>query len=127
MYSDKNSERIKYIAKVKELGVKTWVSIEPIIPFIIHEDGKIEYVVKNPIEIIQEFEKQNVLPDLVIIGRLNHIKQFYEYGLGIRYNSKIEELYNKWYVENIPKLIKYLQERKIHFIIKKELEKTLHH
>ena len=125
MYSDRNSERVKYIAKVKELGVKTWVSMEPIIPFIVHEDGKVEYVVKNPIEIIQEFEKQNILPDLVIIGRLNHIKQFYEHGLGIRYNPKIGEMYNKWYIENVPKLLKYLREKKINFILKKELEKTL--
>jgi len=48
----------------------------------------------------QILEENDTVPDLVVIGRLNHIKQFYEYGLGIKYDSRVEKLYNKWYVEN---------------------------
>ena len=87
----------------KTLGVKTWISIEPIIP---------RYT--DLVAIIMD--TMNWV-DLYVLGALNYWKR-------LGFNFTKEEMAN-WYRANIPSVIELLRRNNKKFFIKKELKKYL--
>ena len=92
-------ERLHALRLAKEYGVKTWLSIEPLIPQ------------KNP-EAIIKISADFV--DYYVLGSLNYRL------LGFR-----KEELRKFYKEKVPQMINLLEELGKEFVIKKELKKFL--
>jgi len=96
-------DRIVNLEAAKVFGIKTWVSIEPIIPGI-----------TDPTEIIMETLES---ADLYILGAFNYTKQ-----LGFEIT---EEEKKAWYQKHVPKAISLLKSYGKQFFIKKELRRYL--
>ena len=92
-------ERFETMALAKELGIKTFISLEPWIPWDDHT---------QPLRIIKMF---NPVVDRWIIGRYN-----YRGG-----KQKLNEVYK---VE-LPKVIKYLEKNKIDYFLKPDLAEVI--
>jgi len=120
-FAEPPSQRIQALWKAKTMGLKTWVSIEPWIPLLprpatiesfYEENDRLkdfeEYLV-DPVELIKRIPK----PDLVIIGRLNHISR--------KYDKVIRKVYKKRFKE----VSAYLNEKGYNFMVKKELMKVI--
>ena len=102
-YAPSFLSRFHALEVAKCLGIKTWISIEPIIP---------EYT--NPESII-EFSHRYV--DYYVLGAFNYYKQ-----LGFNY-SKYELM--KWYYLHVTEAIKLLEKYHKPYTVKKELKKYL--
>jgi len=92
---------LKLIGSYSASKIKTWISIEPIIP-----------EVTNPAEII-EHTRQFV--DFYVLGALNYASNF----------GYTKKQLKQYYLKTIPEAIRILRENDIPFLIKKELKKYL--
>jgi len=97
------SSRIKALREAHKQGVRTWLSIEPIIP------GR-----TYPEEIIR---KTISFVDYYVLGSFNYTKQL---GFRISENDK-----KAWYLEHIPPALHLLQSYSKPFLVKKELRRYL--
>jgi len=97
------SERLKYIKEAHEKGVKTWLSIEPIIP----ETTFPEEIVEQTLNYV----------DFYVLGAFNYAKQ-----LGFKYTK---EQLKKWYLNHVKEAVKILNKNKKQYHIKIELLKYL--
>lgn len=89
-----NTKRIEALNKAHDLGIKTFVSMEPWIPAI-----------TRPIEIL---DKLNAFVDRWVVGTLNYSGTNYSF-----------------YKKEMPELMRYVKEKGLSVIWKKELRKYL--
>lgn len=92
-----------YLAK-KWYGVKTWLSIEPIIPYTTYPED----IVEETLDYI----------DYYVLGSFNYPKQ-------LGYTAYTLEELKKWYNEHIIKTIEILEKHNKQYHIKKELKKIM--
>ena len=105
-YAPEPMDRLKALkfAKKKKLGIKTWLSIEPIIPKLTW----VEDIVNEALDYV----------DFFVLGAFNYTKQ-----LGVKFID--EELKIKWYRKHVPKAIELLKKYNKRFLIKRELRRYL--
>jgi len=96
--------RLNALKYAKKFGIKTWLSIEPIIPKLTWP----EEIVEETLDYV----------DFYVLGSFNYAKQ-----LGYKFVD--EELKAKWYRKHVVNAIEILKEHNKQFIIKKELKKYL--
>lgn len=97
------SARLRALYEAKRKGVKTWISIEPIIPGTTYP----EIIIRKTLWYV----------DWYVLGSLNYVKQL---KLAFR-----EEDLRQWYEKHVKPAIKLLKELNKPFHIKKELRKYL--
>ena len=106
--------RLQALKEYQKQGGKVWISIEPIIPA--------PYFDLYPLSIVNEVLK--VLdPDkiaLVVLGRLNYVKQIRKH-LPLSGLITKEEMIKEFYELHVPPAIDKLKEHSIPFHVKKEL------
>ena len=98
-----NTERIGVLQTAHEMKIKTWMSMEPIIP-----------KVTIPRKIV---EKTHKFVDFYVLGKLNYAKRF---GY-----APSDDFYDEWYRRHVPPAVKLLKKLGKAFFIKKELRKVL--
>jgi len=96
--------RLNSLRYAKKFGVKTWLSIEPIIPKVTWP----EEIVEETLDYV----------DFYVLGSFNYTKQ-----LKLTYFD--EDLKKKWYRKHVPKAIELLKKHGKRFFVKKELKKYL--
>jgi len=96
--------RLQALQSAKTLGVKTWISIEPIIPYT-----------TIPEEIVM---MTSFYVDYYVLGAFNYPKH-------LKYNTYSEEVLRKWYKEHIPYTINFLENHGKQYHIKTELRRYL--
>ena len=96
--------RLQALQVAKRIGLKTWLSIEPIIPHTTIP----EEIVAQTLEYI----------DFYVLGAFNYTKQ-------LKYTSYTEEILRKWYEQHVPYTIDILERNKKEYHIKRELLKYL--
>lgn len=101
-------ERLKALKTLKELGFKTWISLEPLLPSHLN-DG---YYPTELVEHTKDFA------DWYVLGSFNYPKQLGFAGIEPKY-------LRQWYKDFVPPAIKRLKELKIPFFIKRELRRYL--
>jgi DNA repair photolyase len=95
-FASKISDRIIALRLLKERGVKTWVSVEPILPNLEHS---------NPFDIVH---KLSDYVDWFVFGRLNYAKVPKDY-----------------YQDMVPKLVDLCNSLGVKYLIKKELKDSV--
>jgi len=103
-YAPRPELRLDALKIAHELGVKTWLSIEPIIPHI-------------SFNLCETIFRTYKFIDYYVLGAINYAKQ-----LNLKINIKG---LGKWYRENIPYIIEILREMHKPYFIKKELARYL--
>jgi len=108
------SRRLEALKYAKQFGVKTWLSVEPIIPYVTY-----------PVEII---EKTIGYVDFYVLGAYNYYRliSLPRINRYIPENGKFtkREL-TVWYKIHVPKAIKFIEKHGKQYFIKKELKKYL--
>ena len=97
-------KRLLALKTAHELGVKTWISIEPIIP----ETTYPETIVQTTIDYV----------DYYVLGAFN-------YPLQLGYTTYTKEALKQWYMKHVAKAIQLLESNGKPYHIKKELRKYL--
>lgn len=103
-------ERIKALAIARAYGVKTWVSIEPIMP-----------KVTNPLEIVRATEG---FVDFYVLGALSY-PWIIDDGKDLYCGSVGKAILRSHYDEVVPEAIEYMRRRKKSFHIKNNLREFI--
>jgi len=93
-YAPGNTKRIEALKHAHDLGVKTFVSVEPWIPDI-----------SEPTKIVEALKD---VADRFIFGSMNYMA-----------------VSRKYYAEELPNLIRFLEENRVNYYVKKELRSCL--
>ena len=99
----KPQTRLNSLKYAKQYGIKTWLSIEPIIPGVTFP----EKIVEETLSYV----------DFYVLGSFNYSRQ-----LGFEIS---EDLKKKWYRKHVPKAIELLKKHGKRFLVKKELKKYM--
>lgn len=110
------SERINALKKAHELGIMTWVSIEPLIPMYDIATG-------DEIDWVSRFVFTHAkIVDWVVLGSLNYSPAMQEVSRIIKHEVNADTL-RRYYSLIIPNIIYMLEKNKIPYYLKKELIK----
>lgn len=115
-YAPRTVLRLNALKMFQEKGIPVWVSIEPIIP-VDHFDFYPETIVSKLLEFL---DPENI--KLIVLGRLNYIKQIKKY---MPISLPNEERAIEFYHEHVPETIDLLRKHGINYHIKKELAKVI--
>ncbi len=108
--------RLMALREYQKQGGKVWLSIEPIIPA--HYSSLYpENIVKK---IITELDPDKIA--LVVLGRLNYIRQIKKH---MPISMPSEKKATEFYREHVPEAIDILKQHGIPYHVKKELEKVI--
>lgn len=103
--------RVEALKRAKELGLRTWVIVEPWIPYHLPTlvRGTVRRYLTTPVELL---EKLPVRPDLLVLGKLNHVEDILKL-LGIHSETKVRKLVEeltRHYRTYLPWTLKRLRE-----------------
>lgn len=110
-YALSPGERLRALREAKLRGIKTWLSIEPIIPYLTFPED----IVEETVDFI----------DWYVLGAFNYYGQLkLHFGRYVHGNITRRDLVT-WYSIHVPKAIKILEEHQKPFHIKRELRRVL--
>ena len=115
------SLRIDALKKAHELGIRTWVSIEPLIPMYDADGNPVDWVTRF---LFPRLRVDAKTVDWVVLGSLNYGRAWKEVSRVTRQEISGESL-KRYYRSLIPNIINILSKYKVPYYLKKELLKHL--
>ena len=124
-YAPSPLERVKALVEAHKEGVRTWISIEPIIPFITYPEEIVRLTLVLGVDyyVLGAYNYYNriTLPTIEYREETKYVKKNVEINL----SSLTRDILKVWYVIHVSKAIELLESYGRKYFIKKELQAFL--